>query len=606
MISQKHGKIKLNLEKQGKNSDNSMITIDQQQKAKSIVDSFMNKNQTKGAKYSILNESNTEINAIATKVFNQMGLVVNDLNHDPLAHNNVLKRVNLYLSRFPEVEYLIDMISSSVIYSSSSNTKKIQFILNGEHYLPKNETDSTQTDSTNHNVQPEVGISDIKMFNNFEKVDSWYEDLNIEVGNMFKRNNIKLSLYGLMTSMTKYGCGLFYVKDPNKQDDVSFYSLDEVEFVVKDKEVLNPNSILNEMEEKKSSIFRSTGDNEEIKQINSKEVEVRVLEDQTKLKPSNIYFISEKGIFGKSIVIKIIHYLKIIELLELSLLIERLSKTRTTHVQKLDLSKVEEDDIAPTMMLYRNLLKNQMSLNYDENDGGMQLDIVKNLVDNNILVPTEDKNLDITTLRSEFKPLMDDVNYYWDKIYLSLGIPIHYRGTDNKSYVNNNMLIMHDNVYSMKIRHYQLIINNLLTFQIENWLRVSQKALKVKYVNINIPEFIPISERKETDLDKSSKFVTMFTQLEQMMGIKIKQDFILNKLFPNDIMSDIIDIKEQEEIDAETEELAEEEENNEDIMSLFESSGLLKKERRNVNLFSIRNRGNFNVLKYKLKLNIDQ
>jgi hypothetical protein len=93
-------------------------------------------------------------------------------------------------------------------------------------------------------------------------------------------------------------------------------------------------------------------------------------------------------------------------------LIERLSKTRTTHVWKLDLSKVEEDDIAPTMMLYRNLLKNQMSLNYDENDGGMQLDIVKNLVDNNILVPTEEKNLDITTLRSEFKPLMDDVNYY--------------------------------------------------------------------------------------------------------------------------------------------------------------------------------------------------
>jgi hypothetical protein len=33
---------------------------------------------------------------------------------------------------------------------------------------------------------------------------------------MFKRNNIKLSLYGLMTSMTKYGCGIFYVKDPSK------------------------------------------------------------------------------------------------------------------------------------------------------------------------------------------------------------------------------------------------------------------------------------------------------------------------------------------------------------------------------------------------------
>ena len=604
MISQKHGKIKLNIEKPGKVEDKLPDVVVSSKKEKSVVDAFMNKHQAKGAKYSILNESNTEINAIATKVFNQMGLVVNDSNHDPLAHNNILKRVNLYLTRFPEVEYLIDMISSSVIYSSSSNTKKIQFILNGEHYLPKKELDSTQVDDTSHNIQPEVGISDIKMFNNFEKVDSQYEDLNIEVGNMFKRNNIKLSLYGLMTSMTKYGCGIFYVKDPSKQDDVSFYSLDEVKFIVKDRDVLPSNVILSELEERDSKLFKSAGDNEEIKQFNSKEVEVRVIEDDTNLKHSNIYFISEKGIFGRSIVIKIIHYLKIIELLELSLLIERLSKTRTTHVWKLDLSKVEEDDIAPTMMLYRNLLKNQMSLNYDENDGGMQLDIVKNLVDNNILVPTEEKNLDITTLRSEFKPLMDDVNYYQDKIYLSLGIPIHYRGTDNKSYVNNNMLIMHDNVYSMKIRHYQLIINNLLTFQIENWLRVSQKALKVKYVNINIPEFIPISERKETDLDKSSKFVTMFTQLEQMMGIKIKQDFILNKLFPNDIMSDIVDVKDQEEIEEENAEL-EEEESNEDIMSLFESAGLIKKERRGINLFSVRERGKFNVLKYKLKLNID-
>ena len=46
-----------------------------------------------------------------------------------------------------------------------------------------------------------------------------------------------------------------------------------------------------------------------------------------------------------------------------------------------------------------------------------------------------------------------------------MGIPLHYRkGADSRAYMNNNMLIMHDNVYAMKIRHYQLIINNLLTF----------------------------------------------------------------------------------------------------------------------------------------------
>jgi hypothetical protein len=46
-----------------------------------------------------------------------------------------------------------------------------------------------------------------------------------------------------------------------------------------------------------------------------------------------------------------------------------------------------------------------------------------------------------------------------------MGIPTHYRkGTSSKAYLNNNMLGLHDNVYSMKIRHWQVIINNILTF----------------------------------------------------------------------------------------------------------------------------------------------
>ena len=53
-----------------------------------------------------------------------------------------------------------------------------------------------------------------------------------------------------------------------------------------------------------------------------------------------------------------------------------------------------------------------MSLNYDENTNDMSLDIVKNLVDNNMLVPVDGDNLKIDTIKAEFKPLIDDINYY--------------------------------------------------------------------------------------------------------------------------------------------------------------------------------------------------
>lgn len=35
----------------------------------------------------------------------------------------------------------------------------------------------------------------------------------------------------------------------------------------------------------------------------------------------------------------------------------------------------------------------------------------------------------------------------------------------------------------------------------------------------------------------------MFTQLQTTLNVKLKTDFMLNKLFPNDIISDIIDLQ---------------------------------------------------------------
>ena len=132
------------------------------------------------------------------------------------------------------------------------------------------------------------------------------------------------------------------------------------------------------------------------------------------------------------------------------------------------------------------------------------------------------------------------------------------------------MLTMHDNVYAMKIRHYQLIIDNMMTFWVENFLAYRHKDLTINFLNVNIPEFVPVSERKETDLDKATKFVSTFTQLEQMLNIKVKTDFILNKLFPNDLISDIIDVDETTKIEEDIQ-AGGEEETEEDILSLFES-----------------------------------
>ena len=98
-------------------------------------------------------------------------------------------------------------------------------------------------------------------------------------------------------------------------------------------------------------------------------------------------------------------------------------------------------------------------------------------------------------------------------------------------------------------------------------------TVHLNFIYVNIPEFVPVSERKETDLDKGTKYVSMFSQLQQLLGIDVKRDFILNKLFPNDIITDIIDTEPEEETGIEQTPTQQQEEptTEDDIVNLFES-----------------------------------
>ena len=236
----------------------------------------------------------------------------------------------------------------------------------------------------------------------------------MEINNLFKQNNVKLSLYEVIFSIIKYGVGIFYIDDPVTYNDVSFYSLDKVTIRYLDSD---KDANLNDSKYNANYIFNNISsplddDEDAFRKVKSRKVKITVREDNKVLKNDNIYFITDRDVFGKSLISKIINYLKVIELLELSLLIERLSKSKNWFVWKLDMEKIEEEDVSATLLLYKNIIKSKTSIEYDEDSDQVYLDIVKTLVDNNIVVPTENDNLKIDTLKSEYKPLLDDINYY--------------------------------------------------------------------------------------------------------------------------------------------------------------------------------------------------
>jgi hypothetical protein len=288
------------------------------------------------------------------------------------------------------MDYIIDMIAASVIYSSSSNTRKIQCIIRGEYDRNLN------NDST--------------IFENYQlvNIDSYQDDLNLEIGNLFKENNVKLSLFLFIKSIIKYGCGIFYINDINNYSDVEFFSLNELEF-----EVNKSNDKANSIFEREGSLFSTDRVNKDVKLLSTKDdIIIRLKKDGTELNRDRLFFISDKGTIGQSKIMKVIHYLKTIELIELSLLIERLSKSKNTFVWKLDVSNIDEEDVAAHMMMYKNLLQSKVVVNYDDDKNNVNFDFIKNLVDNNILAPTEGDNLTIDSLKSDFKPLLEDLELY--------------------------------------------------------------------------------------------------------------------------------------------------------------------------------------------------
>jgi uncharacterized protein YlxP (DUF503 family) len=291
MLTRKHKKNRLNIDI-GKSRKNPVKNLQKDNNISSDLDKLvqqsLNGSSSKSMAISSLNESNEYINEISANLFNKLGIVT--VNSDISSNVTLVNRVETYLKRFPEIEYLIDMLASSIIYTSSSNTKKIQVTLNGEHksivkeknVVPDpNRSDSTSSDSTSitevevENNQTNVDIEQITFNENVEKVDSYYRDISIEIGNLFKKNNIKLSLYNLMFSLLKFGCGIFYIDDPTRFDSVSFYGLDEVEFVKKQKK-RDHADIKQQLftDDNESELFTSTDDDDHIKKLKNAGVSV--------------------------------------------------------------------------------------------------------------------------------------------------------------------------------------------------------------------------------------------------------------------------------------------------------------------------------------------
>lgn len=485
------------------NQDNSGIFAPKITKS-SILSAILNTNDNKESYIITTNFKNIYNMEIGT---NEISLYDSDNIFD-----QIISGVDLVLKRFPEIEYIIDLFCSSVVYGSYSSNIKLDI-------LASNKKIKDVVETKNFTPLEEFKLKEFK-----REYDDRLKDY---IYSLFNKNSIVQNLFYITNSLYKYGLAFVYFSPDYEK--VDFLSLKDVKVKYKSSKEDNVEEIISKGDE--------VYNNFEFYNLQNK-----------RLNPDRLYILSNKGALGKSLIKDTIHYFKILDMLETSLILERISKSTTMHVQKVLINPETDDDSENLglLALYKNLISSKSIISI-ASTGEYTVDLSKNLLDNHIVIPVFDKDsVQIETIKSEFKPIILDIEYYQDKIYYALGIPLHYRSDikDAKA-VPTAALQIHDNAYSLKVKRYQTILEEMIKYQVGKVLEVNNYT--PEYINVDLPEFIPITSKQETDLTKLDKILTSLEVLSNNIGIPLKKEFILNLVFPEYSQEDIVDISVLEE-----------------------------------------------------------
>jgi hypothetical protein len=148
-------------------------------------------------------------------------------------------------------------------------------------------------------------------------------------------------------------------------------------------------------------------------------------------------------------------------------------------------------------------------------------------------------------MKLEFKPLMEDINYWWQKTYMAMGIPPYYNDVSKLQGSSGGITDFHENVFGANVRFYQSICEIGLKEWIVNFLTTNINSnLTSKYnLALHLPIFVSAGEESRGEyMRRINQFASAFSTLS-VAGMPIKPSFAVKLLFPNTDESEVIDWK---------------------------------------------------------------
>lgn len=457
-----------------------------------------------------------------------------------------VKDINWAVSRFPELSYHLGAISDFVAYAGTTPWANRDALGPAGISMIFSRRDQSGLAAgnvlTNALVKLKESGGDLGTFTAFLKdkiSESGGEDSQIDQAeNQFLRtvckelvdsNGTLMKVYKMAFSLLMYSMAVQEFSEDYSTMDI--YSPDEIETEKKgDEEIKNWRMTARRMnEDSKSSTYkiRKTG------QPLSERARALVVND---------------GDLNKSVVGKVVHYLKILDLIETAMSVERVTKSLSFLVWKVGVDGMPGEQVTDYLGAYRGIVMNRLKAGMKEGDV-VSSEITKSLSATHIFVPNyKESPTSVDSIKLEFKPLMEDINYWWQKTFMAMGIPPYYNDVGKLQGAAGGVTDFHENVFGANVRFYQSICEIGLKEWVMKFLNANiRKDLIDKYnLGIHLPIFVSAGEESRGEyMRRVNQFASAFSTLS-VAGMPIKPSFAVKLLFPNTDVSEVIDWKVRE------------------------------------------------------------
>jgi len=340
-------------------------------------------------------------------------------------------------------------------------------------------------------------------------------------------NGTLMKVYKMAFSLLTYS---MVVQDFNEDYSIlEIYSPDEIELDKKE----NTDEIKN---------WRQTA---RMMSNDERETVYKVRKTGNPLSPRARALVVNDGDLKKSVVGKVIHYLRILDLIETSMSVERVTKSLSFLVWKVGVDGMPGEQVTDYLAAYRGIVMNRLKAGMKDGDL-VSSEITRSLSATHIFVPNfKDSPTTVEPMKLEFKPLMEDINYWWQKTYMAMGIPPYYNDVSKLQGSSGGITDFHENVFGANVRFYQSICEIGLKEWIVNFLTTNINSnLTGKYnLALHLPIFVSAGEESRGEyMRRINQFASAFSTLS-VAGMPIKPSFAVKLLFPNTDESEVIDWK---------------------------------------------------------------